>query len=260
MDIIVCVKRIPDSVSAGALKIDTSGKDIEKGMIAFKINEWDEYALEAAVQVKKKLGGTVTVVTVGTKDCDDTLRRALALDADRAIRIDEDVTTADSYVVAKTLAALIANMPHDLILFGMQSEDFGRAQLGAMVAEILGNSHAIGVVRIEGKEDGQVEVARELEGGALELYTIKLPALLTVQTGIHKLRYPSFISIRNAKKKELKVMTLSDLGLSRDALTPKVKLERIAFPPVGEKGEIISGSSDEVGTKLSELLKELGAF
>ncbi|GAH94698.1 unnamed protein product, partial [marine sediment metagenome] len=184
----------------------------------------DEYALEAAVQLKEKLGGTVTAVTVGPKEWDDVLRRALAMGADRAIRIDEDVVTADSHVVARILEALLRNLPYALILFGAQSEDFGSGQLGVMVAEMLGIPHATLVVSLQVKE-GEVRVSRELEGGVLELYSLKLPALLTVQTGINRPRYVSFASIKKAREKELKVMSLGELGLSPETLAPLIMLE-----------------------------------
>ena len=257
MDIVVCIKRIPDTPDF--VKIDASGKDIERGRLLFKINDWDEYVVEEATQLKEKLGGTFTAVTIGPEECDDILRRALALGADRAIRINEDVTTADSYVVAKILAALIKDLPHDLVLFGMQSEDMGRGQLGPMVAEMLGIPHAIGIRRLD-VQDGEVRVGRELEGSTLELYALKLPALLTIQTGINQPRYPSVLGIRKARNKELKVMTIDELGMSRDALTPMVKLEKLDLPSSDKEVKIISGSAEETADKLATILRDLGVL
>ena len=257
MDIVACIKRVPDIPDF--VEIDASGKDIKRDRLIFKINDWDEYVVEEATQLKEKLGGTFTAITVGLEECDDILRRALAIGADRAIRINEDVTTTDSYVVAKILATLINSLPYDLVTFGMQSEDMGRGQLGPMVAEMLGIPHAVGITRLE-VQDREVRVSRELEGGTLELYTLKLPALLTIQTGINEPRYVSIAGIRRARDKELRVTTLDELGISRDALIPMVKLEKLDLPPPSKETEIISGSAEEAADKLATLLRNLGVF
>ena len=260
MDILVCVKRIPDTSEAvDIVQIDDSGKGIKQSNLIFKMNDWDEYALEEAVQLKENLGGTVTAISVGPEECDETLRRALAMGADSAIRIDEDTSTADSYIAAKILAKMIDSLPHDLVLFGMQSQDTGRGQLGPMVAELLNITHAVGVTRLQ-IQDGQAKVSQELEGGTLALYSLKLPALLTIQTGINKPRYVSFLNIRKARNKELKVMTLDDLEILRDTLTAMVKLEKLEVPPAGKGAKIISGSAQEEAAGLANLLKDLGVL
>ena len=259
MNIIVCMKRIPDTSSVGHLSIDASGMDIDKSILGFKINEWDEYALEEAVQVKKKLGGDITAVTIGTEASDDMLRRALALGADRALRIDEDMTLADTSMVATALVTVLNSMPYHLILFGMQSEDFGAAQLGVMVAEMLNIPHAAGIVKLEPQSE-ECEVRRELEGGAQEVYRMTLPAVLTIQTGINHPRYPSYLNIRKAKQKELKIMTLSDMGIAREELKPTVKLHALEHPRTGTRGEILVGSTDETAAKVAMVLKDLGAL
>lgn len=259
MDIVTCIKRVPDTSEADIVKIDASQRDIEKSGLAFKINDWDEYALEAAVQLKEKQDGTLTAVTVGQKDWGDILRRALAMGADCAIRIDEDVASAEPYVVAQILAKLIKDLKYDLVLFGAQSEDFGSGQLGAMVAEMLGIPHATLVVNLEA-EDKVIHVKRELEAGMLESYTIKLPALLTIQTGINQPRYVSIGGIKRAMQKELEVMSLSDLGLSSESLTPMVTLERLELPPKGKEVELISGLPEESAEQLAKILQNAGVF
>ena len=110
MEIITCIKRVPDIPDF--VKIDASGKDIQRNELIFKINEWDEYAVETALQIKEKLGGSFTAVTVGTEECEDILRRALALGADKAIRVNEDVINADSFVIAKIMSTLISRLPY----------------------------------------------------------------------------------------------------------------------------------------------------
>ena len=258
MDIVVCVKRIPDTSEAvDIIEIDDSRKGIKQSNLIFKMNDWDEYALEEAIQLKENLGSTVTAISVGPEECDETLRRALAMGADRAIRIDEDTSSADSYVVARILTALICSLPHDLVFFGMQSQDTGRGQLGPMVAELLKIPHAVGVTKLQ-IQDGQAKVSQELEGGTLALYYLELPALLTIQTGINKPRYVSFLNIRKARNKELKVTTLDELGLARDALIPRVKLEKLDVPLPGKGAKMIAGSAQEEATGLANLLRELG--
>jgi len=259
MNIVVCIKRVPDTSEADALKIDTSQKDLEKGLLAFKINDWDEYALEAAVQLKEKLGGTLTAITVGLKEWDDVLRRALAMGADQAIRIDEDVVAEDPYVVAEILTALIKGLPYDIVLFGAQSEDFSSGQLGATVAEMLGIPHATLVVTLQ-MQDTRVQVSREIEAGILESYTLDLPALLTIQTGINRPRYISLGGIKRAMRKELQVMPLSEVGLSRQMLNPVVKLDKLELPPIGKEAEIIPGSPEEAADRLATILHNAGLF
>ncbi len=259
MDIVACIKRVPDTSEADIIKISPSQKDIEKDRLVFKINDWDEYVLEAAVQLKEKLGGTLTAVTVGPKDWDEVLRRALAMGADSAIRVDQDVSAEDPYAVAIILEKVIRKLSYALVLFGAQSEDFGSGQLGAMVAEMLGIPHATLVTGLEAEEK-KVHVKRELEAGTLQSYTIELPALLTIHTGINQPRYISLGGIRRAMQKELQVMSLSDLDLSLEALTPMVRLEKLELPPKGKQAELITGAPEEAAGQLAKILKDAGIF
>ena len=259
MDIVTCIKRVPDTSGADIIKISASRRDIERSGLVYKINDWDEYVLEAAVQLKEKQDGTLTAVTVGAKDWDDILRRAVAMGTDRAIRIDEDVINTEPGIVARILARLIESLPCDLILFGAQSEDFGSGQLGAMVAEMLGIPHATLVVNLE-VENKVVHVKRELEAGILESYTIKLPALLTIQTGINQPRYISVGGIRRAMKKELEVVSLDDLDLPSESLVPMVRLERLELPMKSKEVELISGPPEESAEQLAKILQNAGMF
>jgi electron transfer flavoprotein beta subunit len=259
MDIIACIKRVPDTSGADIIKIGPSQKEIETDRLAFKINDWDEYVLEAAVQLKEKLGGTLTAVTVGPESWDEVLRRALAMGVDSAIRIDQDVSTDDPHTVAIILDKVIRRLPYDLVLFGAQSEDFGSGQLGAMVAEVLGIPHATLVTGLE-VEEKKVHVQRELEAGTLQSYTIELPALLTIHTGINQPRYISMGGIRRAMQKELQVMSLDDLDLSLDTLAPMVRLEKLELPPKGKEAELITGAPEEAAGQLANILKEAGIF
>ncbi|MBW2624056.1 MAG: electron transfer flavoprotein subunit beta/FixA family protein, partial [Deltaproteobacteria bacterium] len=223
----------------------------------FKINEWDEYVLETAARVKEKQGGTFTAITAGPKGWDDILRRALAMTADQAIRVDEDFVVDEPFVVARVLAKIIEGLPYDLVLFGAQSEDFNSGQLGCMVAEMLGISHATMIVGLEVGEK-TIQVKRELEAGAFENYTLELPALLTIQTGINKPRYLSVSAIRRSMKMELQIVSRGHIEISPAEKSPMVKLEKLELPPKGKRAEIISGSPDESAKKLAKIFQNAG--
>jgi len=258
MDIIVCVKHVPETAEAD-IRIDSSGKDIEKTGLVYDINEWDDYAVEEAVRIKEKLGGTVTVITVGPEEADSTLRKCLARGADNAIRItDPKLEGSDGYVIA--ISKVIKDLPHDLILTGAQAGDDGYAMVGQTLAELLGLPHATLVKKIEFK-NGTVKVNRELEGGIEEIVEVKLPAVLTIQTGINEPRYVSIMGIRKAMKKEIKVLGLADIGLSENEVGEAgswIKIEKMYIPPVEKQAEIIKGSPDEVASKLAEIIKSRG--
>jgi len=260
MDIIVCVKHVPETAEAD-IRIDSTGKSIEKTGLVFDINEWDDYAVEEAVRIKEKLGGTVTVITVGSEDADSTLRKCLARGADKAIRVtDPKLEGSDGYAIAKVLSKVIKDLPHDLILTGAQAGDDGYAVVGPALAQLLGIPHATLVKKIEFK-NGTAVVNRELEGGLEEIVEVKLPAVLTIQTGINEPRYVSIMGIRKAMKKEIKVLSLADIGLSENEVGEAgswIRIEKMYIPPVEKQAEFVKGSPDEVAAKIAELLKARG--
>lgn len=260
MDIIVCVKHVPQCADV-ELKIDESGRDIVKAGLAFDINEWDDYALEEAVRLKERFGGTVTAITVGSKDADSTLRKCLARGADHAIRVyDPRIEGSDAYVIAKILHRVIRNMKFDLILTGVQAGDDGSAVVGPALARLLGVPHATLVKKIE-LSGNEIIVDRELEGGLMERLRLRLPALLTIQSGINEPRYASIMSIRRAMQKEIKVFGLADLGLSESDVGYAgswTVINKLYIPPAEKKAEIISGSPEEIAKKIVEILKSRG--
>ena len=260
MDIIVCVKHVPDTAEA-EVTIDPSGRDIKKEGLPFDINEWDNYAIEEALLLKEKHGGKVTVITVGPEEYNETLRKCLAKGADEAIRLyDESFKGSDGYTTAKILYSAIKNMKFDLILTGAMAGDDGYAQVGVTLAELLGVQHASLVKKVEVK-DGWVRVNRELEGGLEEVVEVKLPAVLTIQTGINEPRYVSISGIRRAAKKEIKVLGLADIGLKKEEVGEEgspTKLEKLFVPEITKKVEILSGDLSEVAAKLTNVLREKG--
>lgn len=260
MDIIVCVKHVPETAEAD-IKIDSTGKTIEKTGLVFDVNEWDDYALEEAVQIKEKLGGTVTAVTVGSEDADSTLRKCLARGADTAVRLtDPKFEGSDCYATAKILHRAIKDLPFNLILTGAQAGDDGYAAVGPILAELLGTPHATMVKKIELNDD-VAKVKRELEGGLEETVEVKLPAVLSIQTGINEPRYVSIMGIRKAMKKETKVLGLAEIGLSESEVGEAgswIRTEKMYVPPVEKQAEFLEGSPEEIAAKIAEILKARG--
>jgi len=260
LDIIVCVKHVPETAEA-ELKIDQTGKAIERAGLVFDINEWDDYALEEAVRIKEKLGGTVTAITIGSEDSDNTLRKCLARGADKAIRLtDQKFNNSDSYAIAKILQATIKNLHFDLVLTGMQAGDDGNAAVGPILAEMLKIPHVTMVKKID-LSSGRAKANRELEGGLEETLEVTLPALFSVQTGINEPRYVSIMGIRKAMQKEIKTMALADTGLTENDVGEAgswTKMEKMYVPPVEKQAEFLKGNPEEVAGKLVEILKSRG--
>jgi electron transfer flavoprotein beta subunit len=262
VDIIVCVKRVPDTSEADVI-VDKSGRQIAEQGLVFDINECDKYAVEEAVQLKEKLGGTVTAITLGPEGSDDTLRRCLATGADRAIRLNDTAFAgSDAAATARIFARAIRNMKFDLIMTGTQASDDLQSQVGPVIAEYLGLPHATVVNRLEVLEQG-IRVHRELEGGLEEVVELRLPALITIQTGINEPRYVSIMGIRKASRQEIKISGLAETGLNAGEVGEagsKVKIERLFVPPAGKATEILTGTLEEMAAKLAGLLKEKGGL
>lgn len=255
MDIIVCIKRVAQTAEAD-VKIDSSGKDIVKDRLTFDMNESDTYALEEAILLKEKFGGTLTAVSLGTVESEDTLRIALAKGADQAIRIKaEDFSGIDGYMTAQLIKKAIEGLKFDIIFTGCMATDDYFSQVGVVLAELLGIPHATLVTKVE-IQDTKAQVFRELEGGLLEHLEMALPSLLTIQTGINEPRYASLIAIRRAAKKEIKVIGAADIDKS--TVSENSVLEQLFPPPVGKRAEILSGSTDEIAVKLTSIIKEKG--
>jgi electron transfer flavoprotein beta subunit len=260
LDVIVCVKHVPETAEA-ELKIDASGKAVEKTGLVYDINEWDDYALEEAVRIREKQGGSVTAITIGPDDSDSTLRKCLARGADKAIRLaDPKFEGSDGYAIAKILHSVIKTMQYDLVLTGMQAGDDGSAMVGPILAQLLGIPHATMVKKLE-LGTGTAKANRELEGGLEEQVEVKLPALFSVQTGINEPRYVSIMGIRKAMQKEIKIMSLADTGLSENDVGLAgswLKIEKLYVPPVEKQAEFLKGTPDEMAAKIAEILKAKG--
>ena len=254
MKILVCLKQVPHKDA----RLEAAGGWIDENGIKFEINEYDTYALEEALRIKDAGEAEVVVATIGPDRTSQALRTALGMGADRAIQIwDDALANADSLVIAKALAAAARDENFDLVLMGLMSDDANNSLTGPMLAELLGIPHTTGAMKIEMRADG-AQVERELEGGALQIVDIPLPALITVQTGLNDVRYASLKGIMQAKKKPLDKKGLADLGLDAAAVAAKVSIDKLYSPAKGEGAEILQGSAAEVSQQLVGKIKELG--
>ncbi len=253
MRIVVCLKQVPKRDLA--LRLNEAGTWIKETDLSWEINEPDVYALEEALRLKERLGGEVIVCSLGPARVEQAIREALAKGADRALHLLDPVFEGlDAFNTARVLAEALRRESFDLILTGLQSDDHGYAQTGVILAELLGLPHATIVMQIE-VLDGGVKVKRELEGGWFQWIELPLPALLTIQSGINQPRYATLKGIMGAKKKEIRRLTLADLGLSADALRNKQELVRVFFPTKAKRTEFLEGSPEEVVAKLIEKLR-----
>jgi electron transfer flavoprotein beta subunit len=248
MKIIVCIKQVP--VRDAQLRVDASGRWIDEGELGFEINEPDAYALEEALQLREKHGGEVVAVCAGPARAGQTIREALAKGADRAIHIEIDASARyDTLALARLLAAAAGPEQPDLIVTGLQSDDLGFGQTGVVLAEVLGLPHATIVMAVE-KSDGGIRVRRELEDGWFQNVELPLPALLTIQSGINKLRYATLMGIKRAKTKEVRVVKPEAA-----AETARAAMVRVYPPPKSKQTEMLGGSPREAAAKLVEKLR-----
>ena len=251
MNVLVCVKQVPDMESK--FTVSSDGLWYDQSDLTYKINEYDEYAVEEAVRLKEKTGDVaITVLSIGPDRVKEAIRKALALGADKGAHIkDDEIHLKDPFQVATIIANYAKDKSFDIIFTGMQSEDRGSAQIGTLVAEMLGMNCVTTIVGFE-YVDGKVNVKRELEGGIRAKVTSSLPIVLTCQLGLNTVRYPTLPNIMKAKRKELKEFELSEF-LNTDSKVVTLK----AFVPEKKKGGIVlEGASDEIADKLVSILKE----
>jgi electron transfer flavoprotein beta subunit len=250
LKILVCMKQVPQKDAP--LKLNENSTWIRED-IAYEVNEPDAYALEEALRQKEKHGGEVAVITAGPARAQQVLREALAKGADRAIHLEgPEFLGLDALNSAKALAAAIQDEQFDLIFTGLQSDDYGYAQTGVILAELLGWPHATIIMQIE-KQDGRVRVKRELEAGYFQFVEMPVPAVLTIQSGINKLRYATLIGIKQAKNKPLKKISFAEV---QAALGPNLQqIKHLYIPQKTKKTEVLEGPPAEVARKLVDKLR-----
>lgn len=246
MKIIVSVKQVPARDSG--LRVGSDGHSLDESDFSYEMNEPDAYALEEALQLKEKLGGEVVVLSAGPPRVQQTIREALAKGADRAIHVEtDDGMLLDALATGRILSdALKAESP-DLILTGLQSDDMGFGQTGVILAELLGFAHATIVMEVE-PSAGSVRVKRELEDGWYQNVVLPLPAVLTIQSGIKKLRYATLMGIKKAKTKEIK--TVPAASYEHGTL-----IQRVSLPEKSKQSQIFSGEPKQAAHDLVEKLR-----
>jgi electron transfer flavoprotein beta subunit len=255
--ILVCMKQVPQKDAP--LKLNENATWVRED-VGYEVNEPDAYALEEALRQKEaprqneKPGGEVVAITAGPARAQQVLREALAKGADRAIHLEDDrFTTLDALNTARALAEAIKEETFDLIFTGLQSDDFGYAQTGVLLAELLGWPHATIIMQIEAKENG-IRVKRELEGGFFQYVEMPLPSVLTIQSGINKLRYATLIGIKHAKNKPLRKVSFEEVSA---ALKPnQLTIERLYIPQKTKQTEVLQGPPQEVAKKLVAKLRD----
>ena len=262
MEILVCVKRVPDTAE-NEIEVNSDGTDIERDDLVYSVNEWDNYAVEEAIQIKDNVGGNVTVVSVGDEESEEVVRREMAMGADNGILLSDDAFEgSDGKGIAALLKAAVDKGSYDLILTGAQADD-GAAQVGGMLAAMLDLPYASLVNKIEVVDDKKIKVGREIEGGNQEMNEIDLPCVLSIQTGINEPRYVGIRGIRKVASVEIPVHGAGDLGVAADAVgSAGAKVKRLDYfvPELGEGAEMLEGSTEEIIEKLIEMLKAKGGL
>ncbi|HML38229.1 MAG TPA: electron transfer flavoprotein subunit beta/FixA family protein [Bacillota bacterium] len=252
MNIVACLKQTFDTEAK--IVLDGSGK-IDGTGVNLVINPYDEFAVEEALKLREKFGGQVTLVSLGGERAQESLRTALAMGCDEAVLIcDPSLESPDEWVCTEVLAKAVSQLPYDVILAGRIAVDDGSAQVAVRLADALNIPSVSSILKLE-VEEGKASAVREIDGGT-ELIEVSLPALFTAQKGLNIPRYPSMMGIMKAKKKEIKIMTLADLGLSAEDLPRKISVTKYSLPSPRKGGARIAGEAAEAAKELARLLRE----
>jgi electron transfer flavoprotein beta subunit len=260
MKILVTVKEV--AVVDDEFEIDE--RTVPTEYLTYEFNEWDDYAVEEAVQISEAYDDVeVVTVTIGPERCEETIRQALAKGADRAIRMWDD-TLADRDVLSsglksRLLAAVVKEEEPDLVLTGVQSGDDAFGATGVALARSIGYEWAAVVNTLDLASDAEAaSVHRELEGGLEELTDIELPAVLSIQSGINEPRYASLRGIRQAQSKPLDVATPADFGVESAELDDSLVLKSLYEPVSESDATLFEGDAGETARALGDLLQDKG--
>lgn len=251
MKILVCIKQVPDMESR--FKISASGTWFDENDLAWRMNEYDEFAVEQAVKLKEQVGDAeLTVLSVGPARVKEAMKKALAMGCDKGIQlIDDAAHEKDSFQIASAIATYAKDKSFDLIFTGMQSQDRGSGQVGVLVAELLGIPATTTAVAFEYADAG-ITVRRELEGGLKAVVKARTPALVSCQLGLNTPRYPTLPNIMKAKKKELLEVPLSDL-LQESARATTLSL---SYPEKKGSAQILEGDVGDLVDQVIGILRE----
>jgi electron transfer flavoprotein beta subunit len=262
VEILVCAKRVPDT-SENEIALNGAENDIERDELVYSINEPDNYAVEEALQIVGRVGGNVTVATIGSDEDEEILRREMAMGANHGVLIsDEAFAGSDGRGVATILKAFVKKGNYDLILTGVQA-DAGEAQVGGMLAAMLDYPFASLVNSIEVLDGKKLKIGREIEGGNREFSEIDLPCVLSIQTGINEPRYVGMRGIRAVASVPIATPDAAELGVAASevgAVAAKVKRVDYFVPVAGKGAEMLEGSREENIEKLLELVEAKGGL
>jgi electron transfer flavoprotein beta subunit len=254
MNIVVCVKQVPDTWAEK--RLSDQDKTVDRNGVDGVMNELDEYAVEEALRIKEAQGdGEVTVLTMGPDKSVETIRKALSMGADKAVHlVDAGLHGSDALATSYALAKALGTIEHDLVILGVESTDARMSVLPAMLAERLGASQLTFARKVE-VGSGTVKIERQTDTG-YDVVEASTPAVVSVVEKINEPRYPSFKGIMAAKKKPLTTLSLSDAGIEADkvglASAPSQVVEFANKPP-RQAGQIVKDEGDG-GSKLAEFL------
>jgi electron transfer flavoprotein beta subunit len=259
LNIVVCVKQVPDTTAEKRLGSDNR---LDRASVENILNPFDEYAVEEAIQIKERQGADVTVLCLGPQSAETALRKALSMGADSAVLVsDPTLAGSDTLGTAYTLAMALKKLPFDLILTGMQSTEARTGQVPAAIGEFL-NLPVLALASKLELNGGMARIHRQTEGATVVLEG-KLPALVSVSKGINEPRYPGVKGIMMAKRKEIKLFSAADLGLDMTLVGGSGAHTRVlatARPAPRAKGVIIRDDPDTAARKLADYLAEIKAI
>ncbi len=252
MKILVCIKQVPDMESR--FKVNADGVWYDERDLAFRMNEYDEYAVEQAVRIKEQLGGAadITILSIGPARVVEAIKKGMAMGGDRGVHVkDDSLAQRDPWQLASTIAAFARSKNFDLIFTGMQSQDRGSTQVGAILAELLGYACATTLIGFELNGD-VVTARRELEGGVKAIVRFRLPAVVTCQLGLNTPRYPTLPNIMKVRQKELLAFPVADF-LTEESLTIT---EKMYLPEKKGRARVLEGDVSQLADQLLAILKE----
>jgi len=252
MNIVVCIKQTFNTEAK--IVLNGSGMIEDKG-VNLIINPYDEYAIEEGIKLKEKFGGSVTVISMGGATVQAAMRTSMAMGIDKGILVsDPALDNTDETGRAVALAKAIATIPYDIILSGRIAIDDCASQLAIRVAEVLNIPSVSSVIKLE-IEGTQATMTKEIDGGT-KVVEVTLPAVITTTKGLNEPRYPTVAGIMKSKRKELKTISLADLGLSAEDLAPKMNIVKCSIPDARKAGQKIAGEAAQAAQELARLLRE----
>jgi electron transfer flavoprotein beta subunit len=253
MNIVVCVKQVPDTWAEK--KLSDSDRTVDRAGVEGVMNELDEYAVEEALKIKESQGGEVTVLTMGPEKAVETIRKALSMGADAAVHIvDDGLHGSDALATSYAMAQALGTVDHDLVILGVESTDARMSVLPAMLAERLGIAQLTFARKVE-INAGTVKIERQTDTG-YDVVEASTPAVISVVEKINEPRYPSFKGIMAAKKKPLTTLTLADAGIEAGKVGldgSGTAVNDVTARPPKAAGQIVKDEGDG-GSKLADFL------